>query len=83
MTRFTSKPLVRVAPGTALTRYRGIVVKMDGHGCYFREEGRRTWYGPLPWDSLFGRAARLEADRIVREKKAARAARAKARRSAR
>jgi hypothetical protein len=78
-TPLTHKPLVRVAPGTRLTNYRNIVVKLTDTGVYFREQGRRTWFGPLPWDSLYFKAARAEADRIAREKRAERAARRKAR----
>lgn len=79
MIRFTNPVLREVEGSMRLTRGRPIVVKADQHGLWFREKGRRTWYGPLSWDSLFGQAVRLEADRIAREQRAARAARKAAR----
>lgn len=75
MIRFNA-PVVREVEGSIrLTRGRPIVVRATDQGISFREKGRRTWFGPLPWDSLFGQAVRLEADRIARDKRAARLAR--------
>lgn len=58
-------------------RYAGrpLVVELSRDGIRVKEKGRRTWYGPYPVITLFKRLGQMEADRIVRERKAARKAR--------
>ena len=60
-------------------RYAGrpLIVELSRDGIRVKEKGRRTWYGPYPVVTLFKRLGQMEADRIVRERKARRKSRRK------
>lgn len=80
MTELT-KPVTRFITVADLERRGSIevlAVTLSGEGLIMRKKGKRTRY-VLPFTSAWWRAADLEAQRQMREKKAARAARKQAR----
>lgn len=58
---------------------RDYVLSMDAEGVSFRRSKSRTWFGPVPWPTVLGKAVEVKA----REQAAAKAARRKARRAGR
>lgn len=74
-----SKPVRRTLPELGVMD-RPLVVEMTPAGIRIREKGRRKWFGPYPWGRLYVALARLEADRIIAERKAARLQRSRAKR---
>jgi hypothetical protein len=51
---------------------RELIVRIAPEGLYLREAGRRTWYGPMSWNSLHVRAAELSVEPTRRQAAVAR-----------
>jgi len=76
----TIRRLVQPASRHAARPAAPLVVELRPEGLWLREKGRQKGY-LLPYGVAYIVGARLEADRLVREKKAARKERAAARRT--
>jgi hypothetical protein len=79
-TRLLDTKSQRVLREVLAPRTGRVVVKLEPVGISVREVGRRTWYGPMTYGSLFVLLARLTADMKRAERRKARKA-GKARRA--
>jgi len=62
----TREVLVRDYRRDTVTRY---IARFASEGVYLREKGKRTEYGPVPWERVLRSAEMLAADALIAEKK--------------